>query len=73
LLSPASLRHCASVLSYIEEMTAWHDTESEDETRFEYATKVLAQIVRQGRLGPEETAYCEARLAAMFGANDGEG
>lgn len=73
LLSPESLRHCAAAISYIEEMTAWHDAEAEDETRLDYARKVLEQIAGQGRLDSEETAFCEARLSALFGATDGEG
>lgn len=72
-MNAESLEHCATALSYIEEMTAWFDEDVESETRLDFARKVLAEIEQKGKLGRDELAYCEERLNVMFGHGHGEG
>jgi hypothetical protein len=72
-LSPDGAAHCATVISYIEDMTAWLDADAASGSRLEFARQVLAEIDRKGKLGRQELEWCEARLESLYGESAGEG
>ena len=67
-LSDNDLRECESAMSYIEDMAAWFDEETEEGSKLDFALRILDQINRRGRLSPAQKAWCEERVRAVYGA-----
>ena len=67
-LTQNDLRDCESAMSYIEDMTAWFEEESEDGTRLDFALRILDQIDRRGNLSRSQKTWCESRVREIYSA-----
>lgn len=65
-LTEQDTRECESALAYIDDMAAWHDEDTGEGSKLEFALRILDQIDRRGDLTAAMKAWCDTQIRSRY-------